>query len=67
MINECLVGQMLDLHEAFNGDLLEAIVLSEIAHNNPAGLAKSVGADALLVALIGGRPATTDYVPTNAF
>ena len=68
IMNLFFVRHLIQTYEAFDGDLLEAIVLGEIAHHNIAALRASASSPhELSEVLAGTRPPAATMLPTNAF
>lgn len=66
-VNMFVVRHLVRLYAAFDGDLLEAIVLGEVAHHNLSAYLTQV-VDAAPTGADGPRlPQRSDYLPTNAF
>ena len=67
-VNLYLTRYLGRLHQAFDGDLSEAMVLGEIAHHNVSGMLADVGGlTHLREAVASGRLDRRAYLPTNAF
>jgi hypothetical protein len=67
-MNLFFVRHLIETYRAFDGDVVEAIVLGEIGHHNLAALRPpSPDPHELSARLIGHQPATTPMLPTNAF
>lgn len=68
LMNGFFVRYLLRLHAAFDGDLIEAIVLGEIAHHNVSGVTPSVrGPSPRGGRTPVGRVEPEALLPTNAF
>jgi hypothetical protein len=66
--NVFIVRHLVRLYAVFDGDLLEAIVLGEVAHHNlSAYLARATEAARSRTAQAPPLPDRSDYLPTNAF
>jgi len=67
-VNMFIVRHLVRMYAAFDGDLISAIVLGEVAHHNLSGYiakaaeARRTGSDAAVHV-----PDRNDYLPTNAF
>jgi hypothetical protein len=67
-VNMFIVRHLIRVYHAFDGDLLEAIVLGEVAHHNVSSYlaataeARRKGAESMVRV-----PPPADYLPTNAF
>lgn len=68
IMNLVFVRHLIETYQAFDGDLVEAIVLGEIAHHNLAAM-RSAAADvhALSHRLTAHRPSRPPLLPTNAY
>jgi hypothetical protein len=67
-MNMFIVRHLVRLYAAFDGDLVEAIVLGEVAHHNlSAYMADAAKAKRKNVAAATPVPSQGDYLPTNAF
>lgn len=68
-VNLYLTRYLVGLYRMFDGDLVEAIVLGEIAHHNLSGLLNTIGGvTGFHASLRAGRPPDRSaYLPTNAF
>ena len=68
VFNTFIVRHLVRLYAAFDGDLLEAIVLGEVAHHNLSDyLARATEATRTGTPPVSPVPDRSDYLPTNAF
>jgi hypothetical protein len=67
LLNSFHLAHLVRLYAAFDGDLLQAIVLGEVAHHNVAGLRTGAPNLAALSALFRDLDAERPLLPTNAF
>lgn len=67
-VNRFLLRHMVRLYRAFDGDLLECIVLGQIAHHNVAGLLGDTRTEGEFAERLAtrGRPRPEDLLPANA-
>jgi hypothetical protein len=67
-VNMFIVRHLVRLYAAFDGDLLEAVVLGEVAHHNLSGyLTQARAARQANAPARASVPKRSDYLPTNAF
>lgn len=66
-VNMFVVRHLVRLYRAFDGDLLEAIVLGEVAHHNLSAYLAQVVEARPSGAAAPRLPQRSDYLPTNAF
>ena len=68
IMNLVFVRHFIDIYRAFGGDLVEAIVLGEVAHHNVAAMRTSdTDVHGLSRRLAGHGPPRDALLPTNAY
>jgi len=66
-VNMFIVRHLVRLYAAFDGDLLEAIVLGEVAHHNLSAYLGRTQDSRRTAQALPHVPNRSDYLPTNAF
>jgi hypothetical protein len=66
-VNMFIVRHLIRIYHAFDGDLLEAIVLGEVAHHNVSQYLAALNEARRKGAASPPRPDSGAYLPTNAF